>query len=140
MMKMAARDTQSRIMKALGLTIWFVLQIGLFMLVVIFAWFFFTIVRDGISAQMMIFESDPYQGLDYWRSKYRNETLRGWAVPMVITAIALVALAWGTVKTAIKIRSCFPGAGDGFIHPGSSNEQPESQNQPTEQSGSSDGG
>jgi multidrug efflux pump subunit AcrB len=105
---MADSGIQSRIMKAFRLTIWFAVQIGLFVLVVMIAWFFYTIVRDGISAQMMTFESEPSQGWEYWRSMYRNEALRGWAAPMVFTALVLGTLVWGAGRTVMKIYSCFP--------------------------------
>ena len=86
---------------------WFVGLIGLLVMVMMIAWIFYTLARDGIDAQMLTFESEPSQGWHYWESTYRNEALRYNAVPIVITTFVIGTLVWEAGRTIIRIYSCF---------------------------------
>ena len=116
---MSNRGIQTKIMKILGHTTWLVMQVCMLVLVFMISWFLYTIVRDGISAQMMTFESEPSQGWEYWHSKYRNEALRGWAVPILVAAIIIGTLVYGAIRTAIKIYHSWQSDEDESAGPGS---------------------
>lgn len=80
-----------------------ILRLGLPVIVIVVivavSLFCFSIVSDGIDAKLMRFESEPAEGRDYWEQKYHTEALKGWAIPILLTAGTLFLLLGSCCKT-----------------------------------------
>ena len=85
--------------------VWFVIQIILICAVLLSAWFVGGIISDGIDSKLMTFESEPKEGWDYWRSKYRAEAIKGWAIPAIIVTGVFGWLAVAVCKSLMRINT-----------------------------------
>lgn len=71
--------------------------------VVIGGVFAFQIVSEGIDSKLIALDAIPQEEIDQWRVQYRNEALRGWAIPAIIGIVfctmlirAMIALIRGS--------------------------------------------
>lgn len=67
-------------------------------LLLVCTWFVVEMVRDGISARMMTFESEPQEGWDYWRWYYIKRTLFDNLTTWGVFAALWAFLCWGWIR------------------------------------------
>ena len=64
------------------------------------ACFVFGIVTDGIDSKLIALDSyDPEQA-KIWEQRYRNEALRGWAIPGLVALAVFIILSAGLIRNA----------------------------------------
>ncbi|MDA7519318.1 hypothetical protein N9972_01235 [bacterium] len=87
---------------------WLVFLLGLLLVLigvtVAVSLFCFSIVSEGIDAQLMTFESEPAQGWDYWVLKHQKEAIKSWTIPMLLAAgtlFLLLQLCWKTLRSIV---------------------------------------
>ena len=67
-------------------------------------WFCVAMFRDGLSAKMMTFESEPIEGWNYWRWFFIKRSMPGSLIGVGTIAALWVWLGYGWVRIAMAAR------------------------------------
>lgn len=88
-----------------------ILKTCLFIFLLLVFYVLFDVVREGFSSSLgSMFESEPREGWDYWRSKKIKEILPEWILSGSIAVLILGTVLWTMIRSVKRLMRSLPNS------------------------------